>query len=292
VRRLRPPSKAPLLNVLSLVVEDYLRRKVERGDSDFFFVQIGANDGISVDPMRPYILKHHWRGILVEPHPAAFARLVENYRAEPQLAFENAAIAEHDGVTFLYSPKHRAGIGDLTLTSSFDRAAVAHISRQYGTVVEELSLPALSIQSLLAKHSVRSIDLVQIDAEGFDDRIVAMFLRSDVLPAIFHFETGSLPPERYRTCLDLLAEFDYRIVTVGLDAVAYRQGKSLGAAPFSTYYGYHLEFPATDAPRHHSAGQKATWLSQPIFAQGNGTCGFSVGSDSASGTDQRRKCPC
>jgi FkbM family methyltransferase len=258
VRRLRPPSKAPLLNVLSLVVEDYLKRKEARGDGDFYFVQIGANNGISVDPMRPYILKHHWRGILVEPHPTAFAQLVENYRAEPQLAFENAAIAEHDGVTSLYSPKHRAGIGDLTLASSFDRAAVARISRHYGTEVEELSLPALTIQSLLAKHGVRSIDLVQIDAEGFDDRIVAMFARSGVLPAIFHFEIGSLPPERYRTCLDLLAELGYRIVTVGLDAVAYRQGKSLGAAPFGTCYGYHSEFPATDAPTHHSpAGQNS-----------------------------------
>jgi FkbM family methyltransferase len=258
VRRLRPPSKAPLLNVLSLVVEDYLRRKAERGDGDFYFVQIGANNGITVDPMRPYILKHHWRGVLVEPHPSAFAQLVETYRAEPQLAFENAAIADHDGVTVLYAPKHRAGIVDLTRASSFDRAAVARISRHYGTEVEELSLPALTIQSLLAKYGVRCLDLVQIDAEGFDDRIVAMFTRSGVLPAIFHFETGSLPAERTRTCLDLLAELGYRIVTVGVDTVAYRQGKSLGAAPFSTCFGYHEEFPATDAPTHHSpAGQNS-----------------------------------
>jgi len=263
VRRLRPPSKAPLLNVLSLVVEDYLRRKVQSGDSEIYFVQIGANNGISVDPMRPYILKHHWRGILIEPHPSAFARLVENYRGEPQLAFENAAIAEHDGLTVLYSPKQRAGIEDLTLASSFDRAAVARISRHYGTEVEELSVPALTIQSLLAKHGVRSIDLVQIDAEGFDDRIVAMFARSGILPAIFHFETGSLPPERHRICFDLLADLGYRIVTVGLDAVAYRQGTSLDAAPFSRFHGYHLESPATDTPTNcSSAGQKGqVWAS-------------------------------
>ena len=256
VRRLRPPSKAPLLNVLSLVVDDYLRRKVERGDGDFCFVQIGANNGMSVDPMRPYILKHHWRGILVEPHPSAFARLVENYRGEPQLTFENAAIAEHDGMALLYSPKHRPGLGDLTLASSFDRAAVARISHHFGTDVEEFSLPALTIQSLLAKHDVRFIDLVQIDAEGFDDRIVAMFAHAGSLPTIFHFEIGSLSAERCRTCFDLLAELGYLIATVGLDAVAYRQGKSLGSAPFATSYGYHAELPATDASSHHShAGQ-------------------------------------
>ena len=258
VRRLRPLSKAPLLNVLSLVIEDYLRRTAERGDSDFYFVQIGANNGVSVDPMRPYILKHHWRGLLVEPHPTAFAQLVENYRTEPQLAFENAVIADHDGVTVLYTPKHRAGIVDLTQASSFDRAAVARISRHYGTEVEELSLPALTVQSLLAKHGVRSLDLVQIDAEGFDDRIVTMFTRSGILPAIFHFETSALPPERIRACLDLLAELGYRIVTVGLDTVAYRQGKSLDAAPFSTCFGYPVEVTATGAPAQLSpAGQNS-----------------------------------
>ena len=127
VRRLHPRSKAPLVDVLSLVIEDYLRRKADRRDGDFYFVQIGANNGISADPIRPYVLKYHWRGVLVEPHPAAFARLVENYRAEPQLVFENAAIAEHDGVTALFTPKPTPGLVDLTLASSFDRAAVARI---------------------------------------------------------------------------------------------------------------------------------------------------------------------
>jgi FkbM family methyltransferase len=264
VRRLRPQSKAPLLNVLSLVVEDYLRRKADRGDGDFYFVQIGANNGITVDPMRPFILKHHWRGVLVEPHPAAFAQLVANYRGEPQLAFENAVIAEHDGVTAFYTPKARPGLlVDLTPASSFDRAAVARISRHYDTEVEELTLPALTVRSLLAKHGVRSLDLVQVDAEGFDDRVVAMFAGSGVLPAIFHFETGSLTPERVRACLDLLADLGYRVVTVGLDTVAYRPAEyPQAAALFGTLYGYPAELPAT----HDGPSSRASKTTAPEFA--------------------------
>lgn len=34
---------------------------------DFFFVQIGANDGRLDDPLRDSILRHNWRGVLVEP---------------------------------------------------------------------------------------------------------------------------------------------------------------------------------------------------------------------------------
>ena len=224
VRRVRQSSKALPIHLLSLVVDDWMRRKASRGDEGFCFVQIGANDGVAFDPMRAFVLRHHWRGVLVEPQPAAFARLVENYRDEPQLAFENAAIAERDGVVPFFAPKAQPGLPDMTLAGSFDRAAVERISRRrYGTDVEELTVPALTVRTLLEKHQLRSLDLVQSDAEGFDDRIVAMFVESGVLPAIFHFETASLPPDRLRACLDLLAHHGYRVATLGLDTVAYRQ---------------------------------------------------------------------
>lgn len=46
----------------------------------FRFIQVGANDGIHGDPLRAYIERHHWHGILVEPQPDVFARILENYR--------------------------------------------------------------------------------------------------------------------------------------------------------------------------------------------------------------------
>src|SRR5947209_8058963 len=60
---------------------------------DLFFLQIGAHDGITDDPLRQYVLKYHWRGLLLEPQPRLFAQLKANYQSEPQLMFENAALA-------------------------------------------------------------------------------------------------------------------------------------------------------------------------------------------------------
>jgi hypothetical protein len=75
-----------------------------------------------------------------------------------------------------------------------------------------------------------------------------MFTRSGVLPAIFHFETGALGDERIHACLDLLADLGYRVVTVGLDTVAYRQAEpSEAAGRLSTHFGYPTEFPTTGA---------------------------------------------
>jgi FkbM family methyltransferase len=225
VRRKAPSSKAPPLELLSLVVRDWIATKAQRSDRDFSFVQIGAHDGLHSDPLRPFILQHHWRGILIEPQPKIFERLLENYRTEPQLTFENAAIAGRDGTAKLYTLRVGPGLANLTMAASFDRAALERIGHDYRTEVEELVVPVLTVESLLAKHGVRLLDLVQVDAEGYDDQIVAMFARSNVLPAIFHFETGSLSSGRLRVCLDLLADLGYRVATVGLDTIAYRDAE-------------------------------------------------------------------
>ena len=42
---------------------------------DFFFIQVGANDGVMCDPIRQFIVKHSWGCILVEPVPDYFELL-------------------------------------------------------------------------------------------------------------------------------------------------------------------------------------------------------------------------
>jgi hypothetical protein len=62
-----PDPVSPKIDVLDLVL-----KHVASLTPDFFFIQIGANNGMTGDPIRKYILKYHWRGILVEPQPDIF----------------------------------------------------------------------------------------------------------------------------------------------------------------------------------------------------------------------------
>ncbi|HET6992529.1 MAG TPA: hypothetical protein VFJ43_14445, partial [Bacteroidia bacterium] len=56
------------------------------------FVQIGSNDGKKNDPLHSYIRKNGWKGILVEPDPANFKKLVSYYSQVNGLIFENLGI--------------------------------------------------------------------------------------------------------------------------------------------------------------------------------------------------------
>lgn len=103
------PSVTPI-NVFRLAVQDYLATRCK--NEDFFFIEIGAHDGLHFDPIYPWIKKHHWRGLLVEPQPRIFKRLQANYQDEPQLLFENAAIYARDGEVSLYMFAENQGLPD------------------------------------------------------------------------------------------------------------------------------------------------------------------------------------
>src|SRR5262245_33081960 len=82
---------------------------------DFAFLQIGAFDGVGDDDLRELIVRHHLRGVLMEPQPAAFAQLERTYRKEHQVTLLQAAIAEREGTRELYCRR-----GAATMAASFD----------------------------------------------------------------------------------------------------------------------------------------------------------------------------
>jgi hypothetical protein len=75
----------------------------------------------------------------------------------------------------------------------------------------------------LAKHHVDRVDLLQIDTEGYDGEILRMFLKDSVRPKIIHFESMCLGLRGYQECCKLLNEARYRVLTLGVDTIAYVQ---------------------------------------------------------------------
>jgi hypothetical protein len=71
---------------------------------DAIFLQIGANDGFTGDPLNPLLARPdtRWRGILVEPVAHLFVQLSERYAQFPALHLERAAIRETDGTTVIH----------------------------------------------------------------------------------------------------------------------------------------------------------------------------------------------
>lgn len=217
-------------DIFSLLVKDLLERE---GRGFFFFVQIGAHDGVTGDVLHPFVVEHHLRGLLVEPQPKIFQKLIRNYAAEPQLDFEQAAICEAvfiDGGAGDAWPKsatlHAFKSEDLpehaTMLASFDRQAVAKNWHGYQGEIEELTVPALTFSELLQKHGgIKRISLLQIDTEGCDFEILKMMAAGTVRPQLIRFESAFLRAHEWPELCTLLTRSGYQFTTTGIDTVAW-----------------------------------------------------------------------
>src|SRR5437762_11064199 len=113
----RPHSISHPIDLLDVLIRNELA-----SDPMFFFVQIGANDGIRVDPLRPSVLRHRLRGLFIEPLPDLFERLVDNYAGHMGLLFENCAISDHDGTQRMYRTRADAPLSEeVQALTSFNR---------------------------------------------------------------------------------------------------------------------------------------------------------------------------
>ena len=219
--RKTPPAYVPL-PVFDLAVQALM---AQRGDA-LRFVQIGANNGIDGDPLRPYIVKHPWRGVLVEPQPNIFALLTANYaECADRLAFENVAISR-GGCLVLYLPpadwpsdKH-----GVTYVSGVPSVLARQIDVAESTLTR-IEVPAMTLDALFAKHGIEQLDLLQIDTEGFDWEVLQTIDLTRFKPAIIHIETGHLSRDALAKVAARLTEADYLFYYGGWqgDSVAMRR---------------------------------------------------------------------
>jgi FkbM family methyltransferase len=194
-----------------------------------FFLEVGAYDGVSGDELYPLIDKHNLRGILIEPQQDACRRLRANYARFKQsdFAIVNAAIAERDGPVPIYRIK--SGMhspGWLHQIASFDKSNVmkhaAHISN-LDSLIEIEYVRGLTFDTLFKELEIDHVDLLQVDAEGYDSTILRLFDVPYRKPAIIRFEHRHLSAGDYRQIVTMLIAQGYKIAADRADVLAYRE---------------------------------------------------------------------
>lgn len=180
-----------------------------------FFLQIGANDGFTGDPLHPVITRGdtRWRGVLVEPVAHLFAQLSQRHAENTALRLERAAIGERDGTTVVHRLT-RASADSLWLEQlpSLAREVVEGNAIQFGkdasALVEE-EVPSLTVATLLRRHAITRLDLLVIDAEGWDWRVLRQFDFKALRPKLILYEHQHLQPEERAAAHQFLERSGY-----------------------------------------------------------------------------------
>jgi FkbM family methyltransferase len=152
-------------------------------DADVTVVQIGAFDGQLADPLQRIVSYYRSRCLLIEPQPGPFQILQNRYSGNSAVTLVNAAITDQDGAVTLHVPSNEA-----SPWASVDPNHYKRFGRGKNAV-RKISVPSLTPVTLLAKYSLDRVDVLQVDTEGFDARLICLFLQSGIRPSIINFES-------------------------------------------------------------------------------------------------------
>lgn len=193
-------------------------------------MQIGSNDGMESDPLREFIMRDRWHGVLVEPLPDTFKKLLLNYNSyefKTDLVFENIAISDKNDVIpfyFIDAVKAKVPEGQANKFSSFNKEIPLKLKYEFPDVennINEISIETLTLDTLLKKHNLKTdLNLLHTDTEGHDYVILKQLDLKVTRPEIILFENLHLNLNDYKKCVKELRKYQYVLYEQGLDTLA------------------------------------------------------------------------
>ncbi|OGP79282.1 MAG: hypothetical protein A2V86_08615 [Deltaproteobacteria bacterium RBG_16_49_23] len=199
-----------------------------RKSGDFFFVQIGANDG--EDHIYEFVSKNHDKvsGMVIEPLKDIFDELAYKYRKFSKITPVNVAIHNSESEMILYRiapqklktlPRWLKGI------SSFNENH-HRLTNTPSNWIIPVKVPCVSLHELFNRYQIKKVDLLQIDTEGYDAQIILNLDFNAIKPTVIRFEHGVpaniMSKEALQQLLDFLHKHGYEVLVEPNDATAYQ----------------------------------------------------------------------
>jgi FkbM family methyltransferase len=213
----------------------------------FSIIQIGAYIGDSYnDPIYKFLRQQEHRqgkqkakeskAILVEPVKEYFQQLKQNYNGLSNVCFENVAIAESSGIRDFYRlaadptsygyPAWLSQLGSLKeerMTKLWDNYEK---NREYQAfylkyrIIEQVQ--CITLAELLDRHAITEVDLLQIDAEGYEFEILSAIDFQVKRPRFINYERVLLH-EKEIQCRQMLLDAAYLLIDWGQDTFCIRE---------------------------------------------------------------------
>jgi FkbM family methyltransferase len=196
------------------------------------FLSIGANDGFSNDPFVLWVLSSTCEASFVEPVADIFALLKTNYREalgeSPRLKFHQVAISNFSGLSQFYaiSSSARDELGNNVPTwinqlGSFDKTHIdKHLDGLLTPYIESINVKTYSLDDFLKVNHFEHLDVLHIDAEGHDYKIIESLNLERHQPSIILIEHKHLSHAEKGLLLKKLDTAKYHIREFRSDLLA------------------------------------------------------------------------
>lgn len=193
-----------------------------------FVVQVGSNDGQQGDPLFELLRQNRaWRGLFIEPVGFLFERLKKNYANSRRFIFENKALDRESGtLEFFYVSEEAKDQFEMLpywydQLGSFNRDhIVKHLDGLLEPYIESEMIECDTLMNVLDVHQIGKVDLLHIDTEGHDYKIISSVDFELCRPALILYEHVHLSSEEKVAATALLSKHNYSCQQYGNDTLA------------------------------------------------------------------------
>lgn len=205
------------------VLEYFIVKNLHR---DFYFVQIGGNDGVTYDPLVDIIKRRKLSGLIVEPIKTYFNQLYLLYQNCTRVSVANYAIYSENGPIAMFKVKDNSN--DLPVWAK----GIASIDKEHfkksnipESEMEEEIVEGITLENLFLLYKIERIDLLVIDVEGYDYNLIKSINFEKFKPSLIYFEHGYLDnimsQDQILEIFKILLDNNYKFLFMDYDCLAY-----------------------------------------------------------------------
>jgi FkbM family methyltransferase len=170
------------------------------------FLEIGTSDFATLSHKYPQD-----DGICVEPVKSLLEAIPENKKHIKVCA----AIHDNDGTAsffklkdeFLADKEHRKYERGMSCLEGCDNEEKRITNSVRFNRFEKITVPTMSLRSLISRYDIESIEILKIDTEGYDCYILQQLIETPLRPLHIKFEYNHHSSEVVRETLYLLQEY-------------------------------------------------------------------------------------
>lgn len=181
-------------------------------NSNFSFIQVGANDGVSFDFLYDFVITRNSSGIVIEPVTDYFKELEYNYKDFSKIIKINKAVhpLEKEIIINKIAPHVAQKYPDWVKgIASLDSEHHKKTGIDSNDIIKE-RVEADTLMNIIKKNFNNiQLDYFQVDTEGFDYEVIKMIDFYVIKPYIIKYESVNLNNEDQNSLMLLLNKQGY-----------------------------------------------------------------------------------
>jgi FkbM family methyltransferase len=169
--------------------DEYLENNIFKGYKNGIYMDIGANDGITMNNTLYFEEYNNWTGVNVEPIEKIYNKLVMNRLNDINI---NCAICNNDGIAdFILNIGYTEMISGLK--NNYDPRHFERLekeNKEMNSKTEIISVNTRKVETICDKYNITHINYLSIDVEGAEFDVIKSINFDKVFIDVIGFENN------------------------------------------------------------------------------------------------------